>query len=104
MKAKRARKPMRKSVGKKANQAKNSSRKREADVEQKAVKLLQKDISQGVEKYMAKEKIGFNELVRRLGASPTQTLRILRGEANLTMASVAHLAALFKKTPRLVFK
>lgn len=100
MKAKNVRNP----AAKKSKVSKSNPRQQQASMEQKAVKLLQKDIAQSVERYMAKEKIGFNELVRRLGASPSQTLRILRGQGNLTMASIAHLAAVFKKTARLVFK
>ncbi|HEV2613171.1 MAG TPA: hypothetical protein VGV92_00510 [Gammaproteobacteria bacterium] len=72
--------------------------------EHDAVKKLQKDVSLSIVKYMDKEKIGFNELARRLRTSPTQTQKIQKGNANLTMASVAHIAAVMKKKVRLVFE
>ena len=42
--------------------------------------------------YMKKNKVGFNEVVRRLSTSPSQAAKIQRGEANLTLASFANLA------------
>ena len=53
---------------------------------------------------MAKEKIGFNELVKRLGVSPSKVSKIQKGEANLTIASIAHISALLKRKARLVFE
>lgn len=53
---------------------------------------------------MAEKNIGFNELVRRLDVSPAQVAKIQKGEANLTLASLAHLAALFNKQPHIIFK
>jgi hypothetical protein len=70
-------------------------------LEKQALKNLQEDISNAVAEYMTKEKIGFNELVRRLGASPVQVSKIQRGEANLTIASLAHIFALLGKPPHL---
>jgi hypothetical protein len=52
--------------------------------------------------YVAQENIGFNELVRRLGTSPAQVAKIQKGEANLTMSSLAHIFALLKKRPHTV--
>lgn len=77
---------------------------KQADIELKAIKQLQEDISRAVAKYMAQEKIGFNEFVRRLGVSSAQAAKIQKGEANLTLASLAHIAALFKRQPHLIFK
>jgi plasmid maintenance system antidote protein VapI len=53
---------------------------------------------------MEKEKIGLNELMRRLDTSSRQTSRLLKGEANLTMASIAELAAVMGKKARVVFE
>lgn len=64
---------------------------------------LQESVTQAVTLYMKEEKIGFNELTRRLRTSSRHTSRLLKGEANLTMGSVAELAALMKKRPRIVF-
>jgi len=78
--------------------------KKRAEVEYQALKLLQQDVSKAVNKYMVSEQIGFNELVRRLGVSTAQAVKIQKGEANLTLASLAHIAALLQKRPHLVFK
>lgn len=74
---------------------------KQALLEQQALQNLQEDISNAVAVYMSKEKIGFNELVRRLGASPAQVSRIQKGEANLTIASLAHIFALLGQRPHL---
>ena len=76
----------------------------QAKIELNALHQLQNDISSALSKYMGKEKIGFNEVVRRLQISPAQFIKIQKREANLTLSSLAHIAALFKKTPHLVFK
>jgi transcriptional regulator with XRE-family HTH domain len=41
---------------------------------------------------MARVKIGFNEMLRRLGISPSLFSKIQRGEGNITLANLAHLA------------
>jgi transcriptional regulator with XRE-family HTH domain len=75
---------------------------KQALLERKALQNLQHDISKVVAEYMAQENIGFNELVRRLGASPTQVAKIQKGEANLTIATLAHIFALLKRQPHIV--
>lgn len=76
----------------------------QAGVEFEALKALQEDVSRTVAEYMAKEHIGFNELVRRLGVSPSKVVKIQKGEANLTLASIAHISALLKRRPKIVFE
>ncbi len=73
----------------------------QALLEKQALQSLQDDISNTIAEYMTKEKIGFNELVRRLGATPSQVSKIQKGEANLTIASLAHIFALIGKQPHL---
>jgi hypothetical protein len=73
-----------------------------AELEMKFLRSLQKDVSSAVANYMSKEKIGFNELVRRLNISPTQASNIQSGKANLTLATIAHIFALLKMRPHLV--
>lgn len=91
-------------------EAKLLSPEERAEVDQQADKMiaamreLQESVSSAVASYMAKEKIGFNELTRRLDISSRQTSRLLKGEANLTMASIAELAALMGKKARVVFE
>ena len=53
---------------------------------------LLEDVSRIVAKFMAKEQIGFNEMVRRLGMSPSQFSKIQRGDGNITLATLAHIA------------
>lgn len=74
------------------------------ELEYESIKALQRDVSQMVEQYMVEENIGFNELARRLNFAPTQVSKIKKGEANLTLTSLAHLAALFNKKPHIVFE
>ena len=78
--------------------------KEQVDLEFQVIKNLQDDITKSIAEYMAKEKIGFNELVKRLGVSPSKVSKIQKGEANLTIASIAHISALLKRKARLVFE
>lgn len=75
-----------------------------AKLEMEFLRSLQEDVSSAVANYMAKENIGFNELVRRLNISPTQASNIQSGKANLTLATIAHVFALLKMRPHLVVK
>lgn len=76
----------------------------QAKLEAKFMLNLQKDISQAVEKFMQDSDIGFNELVRKMDSSPSHLVKIKNGKANLTLSSIAHLAALLGKEPHIVFK
>jgi len=53
---------------------------------------------------MAKEHIGFNEFTRRLGTSSRQTSRLIKGEANLTLATLAEISSVIGKHPKLTFE
>ena len=81
-----------------------------AEIEQKAqrevdiLKSIQKVLADTMTEYMKKNKIGFNEVVRRLSTSPSQAAKIQRGQANLTLASFAHFLALMDKEPKDIFK
>lgn len=78
--------------------------KEQAQLEVRILKSIQNIISDTMADYMKKNQIGFNELVRRLGASPSQVTKIQQGNANLTIASLARLFALMGKEPKDVFK
>ena len=71
-------------------------------LEFEALRLLQKDISSTVLNYMSENDIGFNEFARRLGKSPSQISKIIKGKANLTIATIAQLFALMGHRPHLV--
>jgi transcriptional regulator with XRE-family HTH domain len=77
--------------------------KAQALLEQEALRLLRRDIASAIALHMDKTGMGFNELTRKLGVSPTQASKIRRGEANLTVASIAHIAAFLGKKPHLIF-
>ncbi len=77
---------------------------KQAEAEYQAIKSLQQGVAKAVNKYMVREGIGFNELVRRLGVSTAQAAKIQKGEANLTLGSLAHIAGLLKQRPHLSFK
>ena len=68
------------------------------------IKNLQDCVSLEAASYMAKEGIGFNEFMRRLASSPRKVSKILKGDCNLTMVSIAQLAALLGKRVKLVFE
>lgn len=87
---------------KRLNQDEIAKLEEQALLEKQALQTMQNDVSKIIAKYMAQEKIGFNELVRRLGASPSQLTKIRQGKANLTIATLAHLFALLKKQPRII--
>ena len=70
----------------------------------KALKTLQAEVSKAVLIYMDEKNIGFNELVSKVGKSPAQVSKIIKGEANITLATVAHLFAMMKRKPHLIFK
>ena len=65
-----------------------------AQIEFEAIKMLQNDISTSIIHYMADNNIGFNDLVKKMGKSPTQVSKIIKGEANLTLATIAQLYAI----------
>ena len=76
----------------------------QAMLELNILKSIQAGISDAMAEYMETNDIGFNELVRRLDSSPAHVAKIQRGEANLTLSSLAHLFALLGKEPQEIFK
>lgn len=97
-------KSFRKYLEKRLDKAEIKELEKQADLEAKALIALQNQVSEAVEQYAEKESIGFNELVRRMGVSPTQASKIQKGEANLTLATLAHIAAMLGKKPLISFK
>lgn len=62
---------------------------------------MSESISKSVTAYMAREKIGFNELTRRLEMSSATSARILRGDANITLDTLAAVSVLMGLTPQI---
>jgi len=77
---------------------------KQAQLEVSILRSIQKILSDTMAEYMKKNKVGFNEVVRRLSTSPSQAAKIQRGQANLTLASFAHFLALMGKEPKDVFR
>ena len=78
--------------------------KKQAKFELQALNSLQQGLKKAMDDYMKKNDVGFNELVRRLNSNPRQVTKIQQGKANLTLASVAHIAALLGQEPSIIFK
>src|SRR3989344_8116394 len=74
-----------------------------AKLEKEALKTLQAEVSKAVLIYMDEKNIGFNELVSKVGKSPAQVSKIIKGEAHITLATVAHLFAMMKRKQHLIF-
>jgi DNA-binding Xre family transcriptional regulator len=76
--------------------------KRCAKLERDILLSLKRGVSKAINDYIKTKKIGFNELVRRLGSSPAHVTKIKKGDANLTLASLAHIFALLEQKPQLI--
>ena len=79
-------------------------KKAQAELEFRILNSLQNIIKDAVADYIEKSDIGFNDFARKLDWSPTKVAKVQRGEANLTLASLAHLFALLGKEPQEIFK
>ena len=73
--------------------------KKEAQLEAKILQNIQNIIQSSVENYMVEQNIGFNELSRRLHASPTYISKMRKGQANLTIATFARFMACLGHNP-----
>lgn len=78
--------------------------KEQATLEVQFLESIQTMLSETLANYMEKHNIGFNEIARKLDWSPSKVSKIKKGEANLTLASLAHFFALLGKEPQDVFK
>lgn len=72
-----------------------------AEFEFIAMQTLKEDVSKAILAYMAENDIGFNALVRKLGKSPSQVSKIIKGESNLTIATIAQVYAIMGKKPHI---
>ena len=77
---------------------------KQARREKKLLDAWQANISQSIHDYMEKNNVGFNDLVRILNVSPTQVAKIQKGQANLTLATMAHIFSTLNQQPQFVFK
>lgn len=65
---------------------------KEAALEIAALCSMQESLSREIAAYMSAHGLGFVEFTKRLGTSTRQTSRILKGEANVTLATLAEVA------------
>jgi antitoxin component HigA of HigAB toxin-antitoxin module len=77
---------------------------REVENEVKALRALQQSVKDLFDNYMKRNNVGFNELVRTLGSTPRHVSRIQKGQANLTLSSLAILSAKLGQQPIISFK
>lgn len=64
---------------------------------------LAAQVSKVLAQYMIRESIGFNELERRLQMSSATVAKLLRGQSNITLDTIAALALVLEQEPRLLF-
>ena len=81
-----------------------SSIKKQAKIEKELFDTWQETIVQTIHKHMEQKNIGFNELAKQLDISPTQMSKILKGQANLTLLSMASIFSSMNLLPQLTFK
>ena len=67
-------------------------------------RCLAAQLSKAIENYMVQEDIGFNELQRRLGVSTATTSKILKGDGNVTLETIALISAVIGVVPELFFR
>lgn len=77
---------------------------KQAMLEARSLRSLQSDITNAMNDYMKEKNIGFNDLIKLLDVSPAHIAKIKRGDANLTLASIARLFAALGQEPCIVFK
>jgi hypothetical protein len=76
----------------------------EADEELKVLQALQEDISKFVISVMTKRDLGFRAFAREHDLSLSMATKILKGNGNLTLETIANLAAKNGKKAHLVFE
>ncbi len=67
------------------------------------MQTLAAQVSKALTQYMIREGIGFNELERRLQMSSATVAKLLRGQSNITLDTIAALALVLEQEPKLLF-
>lgn len=75
---------------------------RDAKMEYETMIALKQDISNAMNEYISEHHLGFNDVVQRLGKSPSQVSKIIKGEGNFTLATIAQLYAFMGKKAHIV--
>ena len=75
----------------------------EADSAMKVLKALLEDVSAFATGVMAEEGLGFRAFARKHGLSLSMASKIVKGSGNLTLETIAHIAALHGRRVSLSF-
>ena len=75
-----------------------------AEKRSKARRILSDDVSKAVVGYMAAKNIGFNQFKKQLNMSSATLSRILKGESNLTLETIAEISQVIGLSAHLEFK
>ena len=76
----------------------------EADAEMKVLKALLEDVSAFATGVMAEEGLGFRAFARKHGLSLSMASKIVKGSGNLTLETIAHIAAQHGRRASLTFE
>jgi transcriptional regulator with XRE-family HTH domain len=76
---------------------------KEADLEMALLKELQDDVSKFASKTMVEKNLGFREFAKKNGLSLSMASKILKGSQNLTLETIAYIAACNGKKVKIVF-
>ena len=75
---------------------------KQAHLEAENYLRLNQSIAESVQKYMAEQQLGFNDLSKQFGLSPTQMSKIVKGEGNFTLSTIAHVFSMMGRRLQLV--
>ena len=76
---------------------------KEAEGELQALKLLQEDVSKFASQVMVKNELGFRAFAKEHDLSLSMASKIIKGEGNLTLDTIAHIAFCNGKKAHIVF-
>jgi len=78
--------------------------KMEASSELSVLEEMQEQISRAFAEFLSKEKMGIVSFNEKFKTSSKQTNNIMKGEANLTLATLAEFSHRIGKRPKLIFE
>ncbi len=75
-----------------------------AEKRSQARRILSDDVSKAVVQYMAENNIGFNQFKKQLNMSSATLSRILKGQSNLTLETIAEISQVIGSSVKIEFK
>ena len=70
----------------------------------KTRRMLADQLSKAIAHYMSDEDIGFNEFQRRLGVSSATASKLIKGDGNVTLETIALVSSMIGVVPELTFR